>query len=57
MMTSLTRLLCLERNARKIQGRPNHFQRFRDIQLGMGPGGEGLLLASLYSHQPDLNFR
>jgi hypothetical protein len=53
----LQRLLCLERYAGKIQGRANHFQRFRDIELGVGSGGEGLLLASLLFASAGPEFR
>jgi len=38
-------LLRLERYAGKIQGRADYFQRFRDIELGLGPSRKGVLLA------------
>ncbi len=40
-------LLRLERFAGEIQGRADHLQGFRDLELVVGSGGEGLLLASL----------
>ena len=47
MRPRLQGLLCLERHAGKIQGRANHLQRFRNIELGVGPVRESLLLASV----------
>jgi maltose alpha-D-glucosyltransferase / alpha-amylase len=41
------RLLRLERHARQVQGRADHLQGLRDLQLDLGPGGQGLLLAPL----------
>src|SRR5258708_23977732 len=41
------RLLPMERYRPKVPGNPHHLCRCREIQLGMGPGGAGLLLASL----------
>ncbi len=41
-----TRLLPMERYRPKVPGNPHHLCRRREIQLGMGPGGAGLLLAS-----------
>ena len=51
------RLLCLERFARKIQRRAHHFQRLRDLELVLGPGGEGVLLASLLCASARPEFR
>ena len=31
----------------KVPGRPHHLQGLRDVQLDLGPGGQGLLLAPL----------
>ncbi len=39
--------LRLERHGRKVQGCPDHLQGLRAVQLDLGPGGQGLLLASL----------
>ena len=44
---ALARLLRLERHAGEIQRRADHFQRFRDLQLGVGSRRQGLLLAPL----------
>ena len=41
-------LLRLERHRPEISRRPHYFYRYRKIQLDLGPGGEGLLLASLF---------
>src|SRR5207244_344141 len=41
------RLLRLERHSGPLQGCPHHLQGLRDVELGLGPGGEGLLLAPL----------
>ena len=40
----------------KYPGRPDHLQGFRNLQLGLGPGGQGLLLAPLLfpSARPEL---
>ena len=40
------RLLCLERRPGEVQGRTGHLQGFRALQLELGPGCQGLLLAS-----------
>jgi hypothetical protein len=44
---ALAGLLRLERHDGQVQRRPDHFHRFRDLQLGVGPGRPRLLLASL----------
>ena len=41
------RLLRVERHHRALQGRPDHLQGLRGVELGMGPGGAGVLLAPL----------
>ena len=41
------RLLRLERHAREVPGRAHHLQGLRDVQLDLGPGRQGLLLAPL----------
>ena len=41
------RFLCLERHAREIPGGAHHLQGFRALQLDLGSGGPGLLLAPL----------
>ena len=51
------RIVCLERFAGKIQGRADHFQRFRDFELVVGSGGESVLLASLLFASAGFEFR
>ena len=41
------RLLCLERYPRALRAGSHHLPRLRTVQLVLGPGGEGLLLAPL----------
>ena len=41
------RLLRLERHAREVPGRPDHLQGLRAVELDLGPGGQGVLLAPL----------
>ena len=53
----LAGFLRLERHAREIPGRPHHLQGFRDLQLGLGPRGQGLLLAPLLLPSARLEFR
>ena len=43
----LARLLRLERHAGQVPGRADHLQGLRDLELDLGPGGQGLLLAPL----------
>src|ERR1700719_1646172 len=43
----ISRLLCLERHARTLQGRANNFPGLRAVQLVVGSGGQGLLLPPL----------
>ncbi len=43
----LPRLLRLERHRRAVPGRPHHLPRHRELQLDVGSGGQGLLLAPL----------
>ena len=40
-------LLRVERHGREVPGDAHHLHRHRDLQLGLGPGGRGLLLAPL----------
>ena len=42
-----TRLLRLERHPREVPGRPGHLQGLRAVELELGSGRQGLLLASL----------
>ena len=51
------RALCLERFAGAIQGRADHLQGFRDLELVVGSGGEGVLLASLLFASAGPEFR
>ena len=51
------RFVCLERYAGKIQGSAHHFQRFRDLELVVGSGGEGVLLAPLLFASAGPEFR
>ena len=44
---ALPRLLRLERHRPALPRRPHHLSRFRAVQLVLGPGGQGLLLAPL----------
>ena len=44
---ALARLLCVERHRPEIRRHPHHLPRHREIELGVGPGGAGLLLAPL----------
>ncbi len=37
----------LERYRPEVSGNPHHFCRYGEIQLGLGPGGSGVLLAPL----------
>ena len=41
------RLLCLERQAREVQGRPGDLPGLRAVELELGSGRQGLLLAPL----------
>ena len=41
------RVLRLERRRHQVRGHAHHLHRHRDVQLDLGPGGQGLLLASL----------
>ena len=41
------RLLCLERHRPEIRGHPHHLPRHREVELDLGPGGQGLFLAPL----------
>src|SRR5262245_28954419 len=54
---SVARLLCMERHAGQIQGRAYHLQGLRDVELGVGSGGQGLLLASLLLASTRFEFR
>ncbi len=53
----LARLLRLERHAGQIRRHAHHFQRFRALQLELGSGREGLLLASLLLASAGSEFR
>src|SRR5439155_24443951 len=50
-------LLRLERHPRSIPRSANHLQRFRALELVIGPGGKSLLLASLLLSPARLEFR
>src|SRR5205807_2657452 len=54
---AVAQLLCLERFTREIQRDADHLQGFRSLQLDVGPGGEGLLLASLLLAPTGLELR
>ena len=41
------RLLRVERHAGAVRGRPDHLQGLRDVELDVGPGRQGVLLAPL----------
>ena len=41
--------LRLERRRQEISGNPHHLHRHRNVQLGLGPGGAAVLLASLFA--------
>ena len=41
----VAQFLRLERHARQVPGGPDHLQGFRDLELDLGPRGQGLLLA------------
>ena len=41
-------ILCLERYQQQVSGNKNNFHRQRTVQLGLGSGSEGLLLASIF---------
>ena len=41
------RLLRVERQRREVQGHAHHLPRHREVELDLGPGGQGLLLAPL----------
>ena len=45
--SALARLLCLERHRPEIPRHARHLSRYREIELGLGPGGASLLLAPL----------
>ena len=49
--------LRVERHAREIPGCPDHLQGFRGLELGLGPAGQGLLLAPLLFAPTRLEFR
>ena len=51
------RVVRLERFAREIQGRADHLQGFRDLELVVGSGGQGLLLAPLLFAPAGSEFR
>ncbi len=51
------RTLCVERLAGEIQGRADHLQGFRDLELDVGSGGQGLLLAPLLFPSAGPEFR
>ena len=44
---SQARLVCLERHRHQVSGRPHHFRGHGILELGMGPGFQGILLAPL----------
>ncbi len=43
----MARLLRLERRRPEIRPDPHHLHRYGNVELGLGPGGQGLLLAPL----------
>ena len=51
------RAVCLERFAGEIQRRAHHLQRFRDLELVVGSGGESVLLAPLLFASAGSEFR
>ena len=42
------RLVCVERHRHQVSRRAHHFRGYRIIQLGVGPGFEGVLLAPVF---------
>ena len=51
------RLLRLERHAEQVHGGAHHLQRFRAVELVVGSGGEGVLLAPLLPSPAGPEFR
>ncbi|WP_247649514.1 maltose alpha-D-glucosyltransferase [Mycobacterium ulcerans] len=49
-------LLRLERQQREIHRRPDHFRGHRRVQLDFRSRAPPVLLAPVFSHQPDLNY-
>ncbi len=45
--SKLPRLLCLERHRPEVHRHPDHLSRHREVELDLGPRGQGLFLASL----------
>src|SRR3954447_2231264 len=54
---TVARFLCLERYAYQVQRRTHHLQGLRDVELGLGSGSEGVLLAPLLLASAGFEFR
>ena len=55
--STVARLLRLERHAGEVHGRTDHFQGLRALELDLGSGGQGVLLAPLLLPSAGLEFR
>ena len=53
----IARFLSVERHRPEIPRNPDHLRRHREIELGLGSGGPGLLLASVLRASAGLKFR